>query len=76
MSEQNRVENVKQGHRGHLCDQFSFRGARGSKIERKTSREVTEDSRFVAREVPSGIKIKASKGGCLPRVSRSGFRQP
>eukprot|EP00961_Rhodomonas_salina_P144063 1939255-Rhodomonas_salina.1 len=55
--EQNRAENDMQGHRGHLCDQFSFRGAQGNKIMWKTIREVTKDnsvidSRFVVREVP------------------------
>eukprot|EP00961_Rhodomonas_salina_P210560 2843341-Rhodomonas_salina.1 len=55
--EQNRAENDMLGHRGHLCDRFSFRGARGSKIARKTILKVTEDtsviySRFVAHKVP------------------------
>eukprot|EP00961_Rhodomonas_salina_P250627 3388111-Rhodomonas_salina.1 len=55
--EQNRAENDTRGHRGHLCDQFSFRGAQGNKIVWKMISEVTEDtsvidSRFVAHEVP------------------------
>eukprot|EP00961_Rhodomonas_salina_P175575 2367963-Rhodomonas_salina.1 len=46
-----------QGSKGHLCDQFSFRGARGVKIVWKKICKVIEDtsvidSRFVAHKVP------------------------